>query len=357
MSAGGVAQGGSAGASTAGTGGASVGAGGSAGGGAGAPSGGGSAGTSSGGVAGAAGSGGSAGDAPTSCLDEGAVPIGWASMNGGTIGGKGGESVTVSTIEELRSAASGDEARIISIQGELSGIVDIGSNKTLIGLPGAAITAGGLSLDGSQNVIVCNLKLQGTGVTEGDKTGSDTVHIVNGASNLWFDHCDVSDGDDGNFDITHASDYITVSWTKFHYTSSSRVHRFSNLIAASDTDTGEYRITFHHDWWADNVDQRMPRDRYGDIHVFNNYYSATGNSYCVNSGYEAKLLVENNYFDHVNAPLSPSDNGQLQAIGNVFDGTTGNDMGTEGGFTPPYTYELDPAEDIPDLVTSGAGPQ
>ena len=34
---------------------------------------------------------------------------------------------------------------------------------------------------------------------------------------VWFDHDDISDGSDGNLDITHASDYITISWTKFHY--------------------------------------------------------------------------------------------------------------------------------------------
>jgi pectate lyase len=33
----------------------------------------------------------------------------------------------------------------------------------------------------------------------------------------WFDHCDISDGSDGNLDITNGSDLVTVSWTQFHY--------------------------------------------------------------------------------------------------------------------------------------------
>ena len=36
----------------------------------------------------------------------------------------------------------------------------------------------------------------------------------------------------------------------------------------------------------------MPRARYGDIHVFSNYYTSNGNNYCIQSGREARLLVE-----------------------------------------------------------------
>ena len=40
---------------------------------------------------------------------------------------------------------------------------------------------------------------------------------VTGAQHVWFDHCDVSDGTDGNLDIVTELDFVTVSWTKFHY--------------------------------------------------------------------------------------------------------------------------------------------
>ena len=128
---------------------------------------------------------------------------------------------------------------------------------------------------------------------------------VNSASHhLWFDHCDISDGTDGNLDITNGSDFVTVSWTKFHYTSRSdnsgndstgaSGHRFSNLIGAADglaIDVGHLNVTWHHDWWADNVNQRMPRTRAGKIHVFNNLFTATGDSYCTNAGDGTHLLV------------------------------------------------------------------
>jgi hypothetical protein len=47
--------------------------------------------------------------------------------------------------------------------------------------------------------------------------GADAGHVESGNRHLWFDHMDISDGSDGNLDITHGADFITVSWTKFHY--------------------------------------------------------------------------------------------------------------------------------------------
>ena len=69
---------------------------------------------------------------------------------------------------------------------------------------------------------------------------------------------------------------------------------------------GKLSVTFHHNWWAQNVNQRMPRTRFGDIHVFNNLYTSTGNSYCTNAGIQTHLLVENNVYIGVNNPLPPT---------------------------------------------------
>jgi pectate lyase len=211
------------------------------------------------------------------------------------------------------------------------------------------------------NIIVRNLVLQGAGVSAGNKSGGDVIHVESNVHHLWADHLDISDGDDGNMDITHNCDYITVSWTKFHYTSSSRVHRFSDLIAAALGDTGTYKITWHHNWWATNVDQRSPRahEGSGGIHVFNNYYSEAGNSYCIGVGQNAIFLSENNYFDGVNTPFDMSPNGetggQILSKGDVFHNASGNQTGTTTGFTPPYPYTLDPATSVPALVQASAG--
>jgi pectate lyase len=68
-----------------------------------------------------------------------------------------------------------------------------------------------------------------------------------GAHHVWLDHVDISDGQDGNCDITRGGDFITISWSKFWYSSSDKEHQFSNLIAGSDDEpesVGKLRITY-----------------------------------------------------------------------------------------------------------------
>ena len=328
--------------------------------------------TGTGGSAGTGGSKGTGGSAGAGGSSTGDQPIGWASVNAsgqnGTTGGLGGPEVTVTTCAALKSAVAQSGATIIKVSGSITcDNVTVSSNKSVIGLPGAAIIATSgttnslLVAKGVSNIIVRNLVLQGAGVSNGNKSGGDVFHVESSVHHLWADHLDISDGDDGNFDITHGCDYITVSWTKFHYTSGSREHRFSNLIASALGDTGTYKITFHHNWWADNVDQRSPRahEGSGGIHLFNNYYSEKGNSYCVGVGQNAIYLSENNYFDGVNTPFEMSPNGetggQILSKGDVFNNTSGNKTGTSTGFTPPYTYSLDPSADVPAMIKAAAG--
>ena len=135
-----------------------------------------------------------------------------------------------------------------------------------------------------------------------DASGADAIGVNGESHHLWFDHLDVSDGSDGNLDITEGSDFVTVSWSKFHYSTrrtdpeaGATGHRFSNLIGGSDReplDVGRLNVTWHHVWWADNVDQRMPRTRRGQIHVFNSLYTSEGNSYCTDAGFEARFPLQ-----------------------------------------------------------------
>lgn len=83
-------------------------------------------------------------------------------------------------------------------------------------------------------------------------------------------------GWDGNLDIVNASDYVTVSYTRFSYTGRSGGHQFSNLVGSGDGntgDTGHLRVTWYHDWWANRVVERQPRVRFGQNHLFNNPWS------------------------------------------------------------------------------------
>jgi pectate lyase len=136
-------------------------------------------------------------------------------------------------------------------------------------------------------------------------------------------------------------------------------HRFSNLIGAADgvaEDAGHLNITWHHNWWADNVDQRMPRSRAGKIHVVNNLFTASGNSYCTNSGYQSALLVENNVYLGVNNPLQEDSNGNMLARGNVFTNTTGSKTAGGTGFEPPYQLTPDATANLEATLRKEVGP-
>jgi pectate lyase len=302
--------------------------------------------------------------------------VGWATVNGdglnGTTGGGTASPQRVTTLSELRSLAGDATARVIQVFGTIdvgTTAVDIASNKTVVGVDKNATIKGGINIRaGNSNIIVRNLTIQGKGQGNEpvDTAAARTSH------HLWFDHLSIGDASDGNLDLTIGSNYLTVSWSKFWYTDPNHTHRLSCLVGAgstaADTDTGKNNVTYHHNWFADLVDQRMPRVLFGKGHVFNNYYTATGNTYCVGSGSFASLLVENNYFKNVKSPhrFQDSNPSYITAVGNVYDNTTGNkDTGIGGAsgttvapFTdPPYDYAADKAADVPSMVSRCVGPQ
>jgi pectate lyase len=293
--------------------------------------------------------------------------IGWASVDAldvdGTTGGEGGEVVTATTADELIEYAASDDRLVILIQGEIDAPnVAIASNKTLRGMPGARIN-GGLGIRGSadepiMNVIVQDLEINGaTSDVDGDAMQLYYAHHV------WIDHCEIYDGPDGNLDIVHASDYITVSWTKFRYTSAAPdpAHKFCNLIGHDDPneeDEGKLNVTMHHNWWAEGVIERMPRVRYGKVHSLNNYFSSAGNNYVIRAGFQASILIEGNYFDGVGTPHEiDGDGASVVEMNNIYDGTEGAQDTAGSAFDPPYDYVADPASAIPASVMAAAGPR
>ena len=167
---------------------------------------------------------------------------------------------------------------------------------------------------------------------------------MSGAQHVWFDHCDVSDGTDGNLDIVNGSDYVTISWTKFHYTprtdptgndnTGAEGHRFSNLIGSSDTVAGRRRTTST----SRGITTGGPTTSTsacraagaGRSTSSTACFTATGNSYCSNAGQDAKLLVEGTVYNGVKAPFQTSQNGIISAPSgsNQFTNTSGTTTGT-----------------------------
>lgn len=195
-------------------------------------------------------------------------PEGWASQSGGATWGAGGTEVTVATMAQLQSEASSSGKKIILVsKGTYSGKLVIASDKSIIGKEPGVVIKGDLHLSKASNIILRNIAVQGSrcNTYEECKGGPDAINLT-GSSHIWLDHLDVSDGQDGNCDITNGSDFVTVTWCRFWY-SYDKEHRFSNLIASDDNlaiDQGKLKITYAYCWWADRVVERMPRGRAGN---------------------------------------------------------------------------------------------
>ena len=299
--------------------------------------------------------------------------VGFAA-NGITLtGGAAGPTVYVGSEAELQSYSDVNAPYTIIITNSFnltSMDTHIRNNKTVIGSNNIVLSGGGLYLYDATNVIIRNLTI----------TGSPEDGIgLHYSEHVWIDHCTITDSGDGAIDITQESDNVTISWCHIYYSSPSLEHRLASLIASSDADSGTYRTTYHHNWFGTNCQERLPSVRFGRAHIYNNYYNAPGNNYCVRTRKQAECLVQNNFFQSVQNPweqyiTSLGDvQGKLFASGNNVPhlGTangvtwTGNQVGSEGTrlmipgtdpvFAPPYSYTLDAAAVVPNRVTNHAG--
>jgi pectate lyase len=218
----------------------------------------------------------------------------------------------------------------------------------------------------------------------------DNVSLT-GATHVWMDHDSFTDGNmpdsqsptffgrlfqqhDGELDITKASDLVTVSWSAF------REHDKTMLIGSSDTttaDTGKLRVTLHHDLF-DNVLERAPRVRFGQVHVFDNLYvipDAAPYGYSWGVGVSSRTVAENNFFQTVSG-LDPSrfitvfKGTAIHATGTLVNGRSARHavdvvaaynavnspaLGTDVGWTPTLFTRIDPTARVPGLVREGAG--
>jgi pectate lyase len=302
-------------------------------------------------------------------------PTGWASEQGGTTGGAGGTVVTVDNIDSLMKYAKiKNTPYIIFLKGTVgsygthglndANVVEISSNKSILGLPGAQLN-GHFDITHDSNVIVRNITIRMSGAV--DVNGDDCITVQHNSVHIWLDHLDIADGQDGNTDIVDGSDLVTVSWTKFHYTALSYQHadtngigkgwhQFCNLLGNADsksTDSGKINVTMHHVWWADSIFERMPRVRYGKVHVYNSLFTSKQANYCVRVAYKANLLVEGNAFVGTHNPIQyysvdsvKYPPGVATMRNNLFLNSDGDTAGDGHGFTPPYPYSLEDASAI-----------
>ncbi|KFZ20563.1 hypothetical protein V501_00055 [Pseudogymnoascus sp. VKM F-4519 (FW-2642)] len=287
---------------------------------------------------------------------------GFATQNGGTTGGKGGTVTTVSTLAQFTAIADNSKNNdatplIIVVKGTIAGDVQvrIGSNKSIIGLPGAKLSGVGLYIWKQKNVIIRNIISENVLASSGDGLG------IQASSNVWVDHCefysDLSHGKDyydGLIDVTHASEWVTISNVYLHD------HWKASLIGHSDNnaaeDTGHLHVTQHNNHWF-NIGSRTPSLRYGTGHVYNSYFDSMNTGIDTRDG--AQILVQSNVFVNCTEPIAALYSDKT-GYANAFDNDLGIGSNTApvGTLTPssmPYTYSLLGSANVRSAVVGVAG--
>ncbi len=246
------------------------------------------------------------------------TPVGFATGNGGTTGGKGGTITVITDAQQLadimKLREKGDYTpAIYYISGTISGYsteisVKRTKNVSIIGLgKDAGFLGFGMKIVECQNVIVRNMTFADCHVDEKDGL------CVDGSSNVWVDHCsftdspsvDASDANhDGELDCKNGSAWVTLSYNHFQN------HRKTCLLGHTPSQTSDtaLKVTYFRNWF-DGTYSRHPRIRFAKAHILNNLYTNVGVLAGVTGGYgigvtcQAQVVSEANYFENTATPI------------------------------------------------------
>ena len=304
-----------------------------------------------------------------------------------------------------------EDARIASRNAQQARVrIRVGSNTTIVGVgTDATIKGAWFDIRGTSNVpnsrsniIIRNLTFRDTydcfpawdptdGTLGSWNAQYDSISLRD-TNNVWIDHNRFEDRDtadstqpqhfgvlyqvhDGLVDITNASDLVTLSWNRFVN------HDKAMLIGSSDgatADRGKLRVTLHHNVF-ERIGQRAPRVRFGQVHLYNNFYdlrSTPNYQYSWGVGIESAIYAEENFFV-ANRATTPDQllevfrGTSLSASGTLLIGprvrnpvdvvsawnaVNDPDLGFDAGWIPTLNYQLLPGWTTPLLVPLLAGP-
>jgi pectate lyase len=294
-------------------------------------------------------------------------------------------------LETARAASAANQGRQIKLK--------VSADTTIVGSGRAVLSGLNLQVDKVNNVIIRNLTFVDAAdcfpawdPTDGDTGNWNSAYdnvSVTGSTHVWLDHNTFTDGanqddtqpryfdrpyqvHDGELDITNASNFVTVSWNRF------ADHDKTMLIGSTNNpanDRGKLNVTVHHNHFRGTL-QRLPRVRFGQVHVYDNYYEIPADvSYALGVGVESAIVAESNVFalaptvapdaliyDWGGTVITARDNlvrmgRHTKAVDLVaaYNATHDPDLGADAGWTPTLHTRITPARQVPALVSRNAG--
>ncbi len=255
----------------------------------------------------------------------------------GTTGGGSRAPVNVSTPEQMRAAIdaySGSGGLVLNYTGSFNFasitdpcaqwrkdpvVVEIKdkSDITIQGANGSSANFGIFIVGNSQNIIVRNMTI---GLLPGGE-GADSITVEGrGAGRIperiWIDHntifasltecADAGDTSfDGGIDIKRGARNVTISYN--------HVYNYQKVALNGHTDSftdhNAARTTYYRNRF-ENVQARVPLQRFGLSHIVNNYFGRITTS-GINVRMGGVSLIEANYFENVANPVTSRDSSQI----------------------------------------------
>ncbi|QNK37546.1 pectate lyase [Bacillus subtilis] len=300
-----------------------------------------------------------------------------------------------STWGKKEPSGTQEEARARSQKNQKARVMmDIPANTTIVGSGTNAKVVGGNFQIKSDNVIIRNIEFQDAydyfpqwDPTDGSSGNWNSQYdniTINGGTHIWIDHCTFNDGSrpdstspkyygrkyqhhDGQTDASNGANYITMSYNYYHD------HDKSSIFGSSDSktsDDGKLKITLHHNRYK-NIVQRAPRVRFGQVHVYNNYYEGSTSSssypfsYAWGIGKSSKIYAQNNVIDVPGLSAAKtisvfSGGTALYDSGTLLNGTqinasAANGLSSSVGWTPSLHGSIDASANVKSNVINQAG--
>lgn len=291
---------------------------------------------------------------------------------GGTTGGAGGKVVKANTFSELQAYLQATDPYIVIVDHDIttgikcyvddlstgrllddqsgkSGVettygerIMVAPNKTLIGVVDPATGKAPLFshitfvMQSVDNIIIRNCRFTMKGVPvlrtgenkivawrngaqvevgdpdcigiQADKVSAKT----NWGGHIWVDHCEFFNGDaankdryDGLLDCKNNVQWMTFSYNYFHD------HDKSCLWGKGDSDVYENcrTISFHHNFFDNIQGSRLPLQRGGHVHYYNNDMRGCEDGWDIRTG--AVAFVQACYFENTKSPIRSDRGGSL----------------------------------------------
>ncbi|GER56290.1 pectin lyase-like superfamily protein [Striga asiatica] len=190
---------------------------------------------------------------------------------------------------------------VITLKNELM----LNSYKTIDGRGARVEISGGpcITIEGVSHVIIHGISIhdckpgkpglvRSTPDHVGHRLGCDGDAIsVFSSSNVWIDHCYLARCADGLIDVTHASNFVTIS--NNYFTQHDKVMLFGHRDDYTADKIMKVTVVYNH--FGPGLIQRLPRVRFGYAHVANNRYDEWL-MYAIGGSADPTILSEGNYF-------------------------------------------------------------